>query len=84
MSGSKANGNGTQLTEQERYKIRNLLKTMEPNEHPPLDPRSTRKLALLEIFQELHGQVFATGLLIQFANSLFTFKHNKGNQHFFQ
>ena len=52
MSGSKANGNGTQPTEQERYKIRNLLKTMEPNEHPPLDPQQRRRLLRAQTLEE--------------------------------
>lgn len=41
---------GTQLTEQERYKIRNLL--MELKERPPLNPQQRRRLARAKTLEE--------------------------------
>ena len=50
MKDSKANGNGTQLTQQERYKIRNLLKEL--NERPPMSPQQRRRLARTQTLDE--------------------------------
>lgn len=54
MKDSKANGNGTQLTQQERYKIRNLL--MELKERPPLNPQQRRRLLRAQTLEEAFSE----------------------------